>query len=71
MDRMEIEILEDGTIKATTDKISAQNHSTAEAFMRNLATAGGGAKQERKHRSGLLGAAVHAVQHLLSHGHDH
>lgn len=70
MDRMEIEILEDGTIKATTDKISAVNHSTAEAFMRQLATAGG-TKQERKHRHGVVGATLHAIQHAIGKAHGH
>lgn len=68
MDSMNITILEDGTIKVETDKISQANHMTAEAFLRNMALACGG-KQERKHRQGVIGAACHAVQHLMGHSH--
>lgn len=68
MDVMKIEILADGTIKAETDRISPVNHQTAEAFMRNLARAGG-APQKRSHKRGLLGTAKHAIQHALGHKH--
>ena len=70
MDSMNITILEDGTIKVETDKISQANHMTAEAFLRNMASACGG-KQERKHRQGVIGAACHTVQHILGRGHNH
>jgi len=67
-DEIEIEVLPDGTIKATTGRISQQNHMNAEAFMRHLATAGGG-KQERRHRHGVIGAAIHAIQHATGKSH--
>ena len=70
MDKINITILEDGTIKADTGKISQVNHSTAEAFMRSLATAGG-TKQERRHKHGILGAALHALDHALNRPHGH
>jgi hypothetical protein len=71
VDKITITILPDGTIKAETDKVSAINHASAEAFMRQLATAGGG-QQTRKHKAGLLGAALHAIQHATGgHGHSH
>jgi len=70
MDTMHITILDDGTIKAETDAISMANHANAEAFMRELATAAGG-KQERKHRQGIIGAAIHAAQHAFMGGHGH
>ena len=70
MDSMQITILEDGTIKVETDAISPQNHMTAEAFLRNVAQAGG-AKQTRKHKQGLIGAARHALQHAAGHAHGH
>jgi hypothetical protein len=41
-DQMTIEILADGTIKTTTDKISAPNHASADAFLRDVATLAGG-----------------------------
>ena len=70
MDSMQITILEDGTIKCETDKISQANHMTAEAFMRNMASACGG-KQERKHKHGVIGAAGHALKHALGRSHGH
>ena len=65
MDRMNITILDDGTIKVETDKISQANRMTAEAFMRNIASACGG-RQEQKHKHGVLG---HAHHHTLGAGH--
>ena len=69
-DTMKITILEDGTIKVETDAISQANHMTAEAFMRNIATAGG-TKQTRKHKRGIIGAAQHALQHATGKAHHH
>jgi len=70
MDSMNITILDDGSIKVETDKISQANHMTAEAFMRNIATACGG-HQERKHKQGFIGSALHTIQHTLGRGHNH
>ena len=70
MDSMQITVLEDGTLRIETDKISAVNHSTAEAFLRNVATAAGG-HQERRHKHGLIGAAIHSMEHLFGTGHTH
>jgi len=54
IDKLEIEILEDGTIKVTTDAISGVNHMSAEQFMQFMATETGGevVRQKRKN-SGL------------------
>lgn len=41
-DRMEIEILDDGSIKVSTDQISGPNHMNAEALQRFLAESMGG-----------------------------
>ena len=41
-DVMEIEILEDGTIKTTTDPISGANHANAEQFLRFMGQMTGG-----------------------------
>jgi hypothetical protein len=41
-DKLTIEILPDGTIKTSTDGISASNHDNAEAFLRNVSTLAGG-----------------------------
>jgi hypothetical protein len=70
MDSMTIEILEDGSMKISTDKISMMNHMTAEAFLKNVEMAGGG-KQTRKHKHGVIGAAHHALRHKLGHTHNH
>lgn len=70
MDAMNIEILEDGTIKVETDKVSAPNHSTAEAFMRHMNQAAGGT-QTRKHKHGAIGNALHAIQHAIGKAHGH
>ena len=48
-DRFTIEILEDATIKTTTDAVSAANHDNAEQFLRAMAhLAGGESKRERR-----------------------
>ena len=41
-DKFTITILEDGTIKTTTDAVSQANHDNAENFLRHLATLAGG-----------------------------
>ena len=49
IDRFTIEILEDGTIKTTTDAVSVANHDNAEQFLRAMANlAGGKTKRERR-----------------------
>ena len=70
MDVIKIEVLEDGTIKAESGQVSQQNHQTAEAFLRNIAQAGG-TKQERKHKQGFVGGLIHAAQHALGGHHHH
>jgi len=63
-DQIEIEILPDGTIKTSTDRVSMPNHATAEAFLRDMARlAGGQVKRERKQ------GVVHTYAH--HHGHEH
>lgn len=70
MDTMNITILPDGSLKIETDKISQANHMTAEAFLRNVNNACGGT-QDRKHKKGIIGAAIHAAQHALGTNHHH
>jgi hypothetical protein len=41
-DEMTIEILEDGTIKTTTNPISGANHQNAEEFLKSMARLAGG-----------------------------
>ena len=42
MDKMDIEVLEDGTIKVSTDRISMANHGGAEMLIKELVKAAGG-----------------------------
>lgn len=70
MDQMQITLLDDGSLKIETDRISQANHMTAEAFLRNVAQAAGGT-QDRKHKQGIIGAARHALQHKFGIGHSH
>ena len=42
IDMLIIEILEDGTIKTTSDTVSAANHESAEQFLRGIARLAGG-----------------------------
>jgi len=64
-DKMIIEVLEDGTIKTTTDKVSAPNHMNAEAFLRETARLAGG-PTERKHKHG---GTAHTHTHEGEHHH--
>jgi len=59
MDKMNITVLEDGTLKVETDKISGGNHIGAERLILELIKAQGGAsKRERR-------------GHHHHHGHEH
>ena len=69
-DKLDVTVLEDGTIKVDSGPVSQQNHMNAEAFMRNIAQAAGG-KQERKHKQGFAGAMLHRLQHAMGSGHSH
>jgi hypothetical protein len=59
MDKVKIEILDDGSIKMTTDKVSAANHLSAEGIIREIAKLAGG-EVTRKAREGYQ-----------QHSHDH
>lgn len=64
-DEIKIEILADGTIKTTTDPISAPNHQNAEAFLKGMADMAGGetTREKRKDR--------HHHHHHHHHEGDH
>ena len=70
MDTMKVTVLPDGTIKIDTDKVSHANHMSAESLLRNIAVAGG-EKQERRHKAGVIGAAMHALAHMAGAAHRH
>jgi len=65
VDKLEIEILPDGTIKTTTGKVGAVNHQNAEAFLNMLARETGGVTKREKR-----GDHDHH-DHSHSHTHDH
>jgi len=70
-DILEVEVLEDGTLKVTSGKVSMPNHAGAEAFLRDLARGCGG-KTERHHKAGVVGAVLHAAKHIVGGvGHSH
>ncbi len=57
MDQIQIEILPDGTVKVTTDSVSAPNHLSAEQFLREM--------------SRMLGGDVSKVKRSQVHQHTH
>lgn len=63
-DNLTIEILEDGTIKTTSDAVSGANHANAEQFLRQMATLAGGETTRTKRKD------AHALTHSHSHDHD-
>lgn len=65
-DQMTIEILADGTIKTTTDKISAANHASADAFLRDVARLAGGETTKAKNAHTFTG---HSQQQTNTEGH--
>ena len=64
-DSMQIEILADGTMKVTTDKVSMANHMSAEKFMKGVAEMLGGTVTKLKRK----GRTSHTHSH--DHGHSH
>jgi len=62
-DKMEIEILADGTIKLTSDPISAPNHANAAEFFRTVARMSGGEVKTEKRKD--------KVHHSHDHEHEH
>jgi len=63
-DKMDITILDDGTIKIETDKISAPNHVNAGAFVAEAARLAGGKTEKKMKHS-------HGLQHEHEHEHEH
>jgi len=66
MDNINLTILQDGTIKSETDKVSAPNHSNAESFLSNIAKLAGGKVQRRRKGAG---EHTHKNQHGETHQH--
>lgn len=70
MDKIIIEVLEDGTIKTTTDKVSMPNHSNAEGFLREMARLAGGTVKRVMRLGADLTSALRAHTHD-GHTHSH
>lgn len=51
-DKMEIEVLDDGTLKISTDQISTANHTNAEGLQRELIKVSGG-EVDRQKKAGM------------------
>lgn len=66
-DTIEVEILEDGTIKTETDVVSAANHATAENFLAEMFRLAGGVS-EIVHKRPLPIVEGH---HHHNHHHTH
>ena len=62
-DTMRITILEDGTIKTETDPISAANHQSAEAFLKDITILAGN-PAARKAKAGRAHHHHHGVAHV-------
>jgi hypothetical protein len=67
MDTFKVKILGDGTIRSTTDQVSAANHAGAEKFFEILRELTGG--EETRERAGH--GHVHAEGEAHSHDHVH
>jgi hypothetical protein len=65
-DEITVEILEDGTVKSTTNPVSAANHSTAEGFLKGIADLAGGETKREKRKD-----VKHEHTHTHGHGHSH
>lgn len=65
-DNLQIEILDDGTIKTTSDAVSGPNHANAEQFLKYMATLAGGETTRVKRAD----AHHHHHQHHADHEHE-
>ena len=68
MDTIQITVLEDGTIKLETDRVSGPNHLNAEGFIREVFKLAGGTGR----RTLKTNASLHHALHQHTHdGHTH
>lgn len=67
IDKMEITILKDGTIKTVTDGVSAANHDNAEQFLENMAKLAGGTTSRVEREDVNHGLAHHHGEHTHTH----
>ena len=62
-DKLDIEILEDGTIQFSTDKISAKNHASADEFMAEIEKLCGGERVVEKRKQKYAHSHAKGVVH--------
>jgi hypothetical protein len=70
-DILSIEILDDGTIRTTTDVVSGANHANAEQFLKYLATLAGGDTVRVKRTDAHAHGHSHSHSHDEAHDHEH
>jgi hypothetical protein len=68
MDAITIEILEDGTLKITTDAVSGANHLNAEKLMASTVAAMGGEVKRERRKEGMRHTHTHTHG---GHTHSH
>lgn len=66
-DILNIEILEDGTMKIDSGKVSGVNHMSAEGFLRTCIDLMKGCKVSRLHKAGAMHSHTHEDGHTHSH----
>ena len=64
-DNIQIDILEDGTIKVTTDAVSPANHLSADKFLAEMQRMAGGEHKQTRRPKGRM------HHHHHSHNHTH
>jgi hypothetical protein len=69
-DKIKISVLEDGTIKTETDRVSLPNHANAEGFLREILKLAGGTI-ERRNKHGVTTHSHHHGQDFHSHEEHH
>jgi hypothetical protein len=68
IDTLTIEILEDGTIKTTSDAVSTANHESAEQFLKGMERLAGG-ETTREARKDVKHGHVHSLAQNKQHRH--
>lgn len=68
-DKIEIEILPDGTLKMTTDKISAPNHGKFEMLIREIVAMAGGAYTSKQRPGTTSHTHTNALGQTITHTH--
>ena len=68
-DTLRMIILEDGTIRTETDRVSAPNHQSAELFLLDITRATGGEATRTRKAHGHVHQHTHEQAHTDGHSH--